>query len=53
MWFRYPDADINLAMKLALHAGDGDNKARLTRKSAKKTVKTIAQGRPDVPANLW
>jgi hypothetical protein len=27
--------------------------ARLTKESAKETVKTIAQGRPDVPANLW
>src|SRR6202034_1791907 len=29
-------------------AGDGDKKPRLTRESAKETVKTIAQGRPGV-----
>jgi hypothetical protein len=34
-------------MKLALHAGDGGKKARLTRESTKETVKTIAQGMPD------
>jgi hypothetical protein len=34
-------------MKLALHAGDGGNKARFTREITKETVKTIAQGMPD------
>jgi hypothetical protein len=34
-------------MKLALHAGDGGKKARLTREITKEAVKTIAQGMPD------
>jgi len=28
-------------------------KSPVTRESAKETVKTIAQGRPDDPVNLW
>jgi hypothetical protein len=28
-------------------------KSPITKESTKETVKTIAQGRPDVPANLW
>jgi hypothetical protein len=32
--------------------GDGGKKARLTRESTKETVKTIAQGRPGIPADL-
>jgi hypothetical protein len=35
-------------MKLALHAGDGGNKARLSGETTKETVKTIARGMPDV-----
>jgi hypothetical protein len=35
VWSRRPDAGVNSAMKLALHAGDGGKKARLTRESAK------------------
>jgi hypothetical protein len=31
---------------------DGDNKP-VTGKSTKETVKTIAQGMPDDPVNLW
>jgi hypothetical protein len=34
-------------------ADDGDKKARFTGESTKETVKTIAQGKPGVPANLW
>jgi hypothetical protein len=41
VWSRYPDADINLAMKLALHAGDGGNKARLTEEITKEAVKPL------------
>ena len=47
VWARYPDADIKLAMKLALHAGDGDNKAGL-RGEHEGNRKTIAQGMPAV-----
>jgi hypothetical protein len=32
--------------------GDGGKKARLTRESTKEAVKTIAQGRPGIPADL-
>src|SRR6185437_3944047 len=32
--------------------GDGGNKP-VTEESPKETVKTIAQGRPGVPVNLW
>ena len=32
--------------------GDGGNKP-VTGESTKETVKTIAQGRPGVPVNLW
>jgi hypothetical protein len=35
-------------------AGDGGNKARLTRESAKETVKTIRAGKAGTySANLW
>src|ERR1700756_1119638 len=36
---------------LAHLAGDGGKQARLTRKSTKETVKTIAQGRPGETAS--
>jgi hypothetical protein len=50
-----PDAPmLAFSRDNALHcAGHGDNKARFTRESPKETVKTIARGRPGVPANLW
>jgi hypothetical protein len=38
---------------LAHRACDGGKIARLTKESAKEAVKTIAQGRPGDPANLW
>jgi hypothetical protein len=38
---------------LAHCADNGGKKARLTRESTKQAVKTIAQGRPDHPVNLW
>jgi hypothetical protein len=34
-------------------ADDGGKKARFPRESTKDTVKTVAQGRPDVRPNLW
>jgi len=43
-WSWYPDADIKLA---GSSAGDGGKKARLTRESAKETVKTIRAGKAD------
>jgi hypothetical protein len=39
-------------MKLALHAGDGGKKAD-HQGEREVAAKTIAQGRPDAPANLW
>jgi hypothetical protein len=40
-------------MMLTHHGGDGGKKARFTGETTKETVKTIAQGMPDVSAYLW
>jgi len=37
----------------AISAGDGGKQARFTGESTKEAVKTIVQGRPGVPVNLW
>ena len=47
VWSSHPDADVKLATMLSHRADDGGKKARLTRESAKETVKTIVQGMPD------
>jgi hypothetical protein len=39
-------------MKLALHAGDGGKKAD-HQGEREVAVKAIAQGRPDIAADLW
>jgi hypothetical protein len=52
-WSLCLDAGINLAMKLALHAGDGGKKARSPERARKKPLKpSRREGRID-PVNLW
>ena len=48
VWFWRLDAGV----KLADHPLAMVTNSPITRKSTKETVKTIAQGRPDVSANL-
>jgi hypothetical protein len=48
VWSRRPDAGVKPADDASHRAGDGGKKARLTKESTKETVKTIAQGGPDV-----
>jgi hypothetical protein len=46
-----PTLTFNLVTMLAHRTGDGGKKAR-SPGSTKETVKTIAQGKPGVPAHL-
>ena len=50
VWSWRPDAGVKRAER---SAREGGKKARFPRESTKDTVKTIAQGRPDVRPILW
>jgi hypothetical protein len=50
VWFRRPDAGVKL--RGAFRVATVTTKP-VTEESTKETVKTIAQGRPGVPVNLW
>jgi len=47
-----PDIPLISSPEVMILTGDGGKKARLTRESTKEAVKTIAQGRPGIPADL-